>query len=100
MTDKEIISRTYENVEYLAKIHQVPIGILETAIGVSIGYFARSRKRNTIMPITTIVRIAEYFNIPTDYLVYQTYKANYLRQQIEALNKELEKVEKGENSNG
>lgn len=95
MTDKEIINRTYENVEYLAKIHQVPIGILETAIGVSIGYFARSRKRNTVMPITTIVRIADYFNIPIDYLIYQTYKVNYLRRQIKTLNKELEKVEKG-----
>ena len=95
MTHQEILDRLYENIEALIKIQQVPIGVFEKAIGVSTGYISRSKAHNVDMPITTVVRIAEYFNVPTDYLIYQTYKANYLRQQIESMKKQLEDVEQG-----
>lgn len=95
MTHQETLDRLYENIEYLIKIRGYDKGRVETAIGVSVGYLSRSKAHNVDMPITTVIRIAEHFNVSLDALISEPYKANFLRQQIEVMKKQLEEVERG-----
>lgn len=93
MTHQETLNRLYENIEYLIKIKGYDKGRVETAIGVSVGYFSRSKSHNVDMPITTVVRIAEHFDIPIEFLLSVNYKKIYLESQIAKLQAELEKSE-------
>lgn len=89
MTHQETLNRLYKNIEYLIKIKGYDKGRVETAIGVSVGYFSRSKSHNVDMPITTVVRIAEHFKIPIDSLIYNNYAVEYLDRQIEDMKSRL-----------
>ena len=93
MTRQETLNRLYENIEYLIKIKGYDKGRVETAIGVSVGYFSRSKAHNVDMPITTVMRIAEHFDIPIEFLLSVNYKKIYLESQIAELQAELQELQ-------
>lgn len=93
--ERLIVKRLRENIDFLIKIRKEKIGEVETAIGVSIGYLSRS-KEYADLPISKVVRTAEYFGVSVDSLIHDYYKAEYLKKQIAELQAELKEVE-GEN---
>lgn len=94
MTD--ISKKILENIEYLIKIRGYEIGKVEQAIGVSTGYFSRTLKHDVNMPIDKVVKIAEFFKVPIDYLVYGSYKKQYLEDQIAKMQGELKEIQGGD----
>ena len=93
MTHQETLNRLYENIEYLIKIKGYDKGRFETAIGVSVGYFSRSKANNVDMPITTVARIAECFGTNIDFLLSKNYKKIYLESKIAELQSELQEMD-------
>ena len=90
--EKLIVKRLRENIDFLIKIRKEKIGEVETAIGVSIGYLSRA-KEYADLPISKVVRTAEYFGVSVDSLIHDNYKAEYLKKQIAELQAELKEVE-------
>lgn len=88
-----IVKRLRENIDFLIKIRKEKIGEVETAIGVSIGYLSRSKGCD--LPISKVIRTAEYFNVSVDSLIFSNFKAEYLKKQIAQLQSELAEIESG-----
>jgi hypothetical protein len=88
-----IVKQLRENIDFLIKIRKEKIGEVETAIGVSIGYLSRAKEYNADLPISKVVRTAEYFGVSVDSLIHSNFKAEYLKQQIAELQAELKEVE-------
>ncbi len=82
------ISNLYRNIGYLIKAYKVRISDLEKAIGVSAGYISRST--GVDMPISKVIKIADFFEITIDDLVRGNYRKVYLEGEIKRLQKELD----------
>ena len=89
-SDDEISKIIHDNIQCLILSRGILISDLEKAIDVSVGYFSR----RCGMKATTLVKVARYFNVSLDDLVNKNYRANFLREEIETLKKELAKIEK------
>lgn len=85
------ISNLYRNIGYLIKAYNVRIGDLEKAIGVSAGYISRSA--GVDMPISKVIKIADFFEITIDDLVRGNYRKAFLEGEIKRLQKELDALE-------
>ena len=89
-----ITNNLYNNIKYLFMLNGVKISEVEKAIGVSVGYFARTRQNgNFDLPITKVVAIAEYFKIDIYQLVFGNFKKVYLEVQAEKINRELQEIQ-------
>jgi len=88
-----VMRRLHDNIDFLIKINNKKIGEVETAIGVSIGYLSRSKGCD--LPISKVIRTAEYFNVSVDSLIFSNFKAEYLKKQIAQLQSELAEIESG-----
>lgn len=85
------IANLHRNIGYLIKAYKVRIGDLERAIGVSVGYLSRSM--NVDMPISKVLKIADFFEITVDELVRGNYRKAFLEGEIKRLQKELDALE-------
>lgn len=85
------ISNLYKNIGYLIKVYNIRIGELERAIGVSAGYISRSA--GVDMPISKVIKIADFFEITIDDLVRGNYRKAFLEGEIKRLQKELDALE-------
>lgn len=94
MKAEEIVMRHLcENIDFLIKINDKKIGEVETAIGVSLGYFSRIKNGLFDLPISKVIRTAEYFSVSVDSLIHSNFKAEYLKKQIAELQGELAEIE-------
>lgn len=93
MTELELTQKICNNAKYLALIDNKPIGDVEKAIGVSVGYFSRTLKHGVNIPLAKVVRLAEYFKIHIDFLIYRNYEVEYLDRQIEVMKSRLDELE-------
>ena len=93
MGNKEILDRLYENIAFLIRLRNKKISEVELEIGVSVGYFVRSKINNVDMPISKAASIAEYFGVTIDELINNSYEETYLKEQIAVLQKRLAEVE-------
>lgn len=89
--EKLIMQRLHDNIDFLIKIRNKKIGEVETAIGVSKGYLSRSKECD--LPISKVIRTAEYFSVSVDSLIHSNFKAEYLKKQIAELQGELAEIE-------
>lgn len=85
------ITNLHRNIGYLIKAYKVRVGDLERAIGVSVGYLSRSN--NVDMPISKVIKIADFFEITVDELVRGNYRKAFLEGEIKRLQKELDALE-------
>ena len=85
------ISNLYRNIGYLIKAYNIRIGDLERAIGVSAGYISRSA--GVDMPISKVIKIADFFEITIDELVRGDFRKAWLTGEIKRLQKELDALE-------
>ena len=85
------IANLHRNIGYLIKAYNIRIGDLERAIGVSVGYISRSA--GVDMPISKVLKIADFFEITVDELVRGNYRKAFLEGEIKRLQKELDALE-------
>lgn len=87
----EDIKSLWNNIKYLIIAYNIRVGDLEDTIGVSRGYFSRST--NVDLPISKVIKIADFFEITLDELVRGEFRKAYLTGEIKRLQKELDALE-------
>lgn len=85
------IRNLHKNIWYLIKAYKIRVGDLERAIDVSVGYLSRSK--DVDMPISKVIKIADFFEITIDDLVRGNYRKTFLEGEIKRLQKELDALE-------
>lgn len=81
--------RLYANIRKLCRSNNVPLGKLETEIGLRYGYFSRMPKRRIAPRVHYLMKICDKFNITMDSLLTEemkTYKERAYENQLEQLN--------------
>lgn len=67
MFDKKLM---IDNIRYLAKKQGMSLGKLQGNIGVSVGYFSRLEKSNSMPNLEVVMRTADVLDVSMDELLY------------------------------
>lgn len=90
--DRELLNTFYSNVQCLIEREGCYIGEVEKAIGVSVGYFSRSRKHDTKIPLISAYKVSQYFGVSLEDLLTQNYREVLIEEKIKKLQCELDDI--------
>ena len=82
--------RIYENMKFLCKIKGVPLGNIEEACGVQIGFFSRYKDKQEKIPCGFIVTASKMLDTPIEWLMFTPMADNHRRNELEAEIKKLQ----------
>ena len=82
-----------DNIIFLVKHNNIPIGECEREIGVSTGYFSRAKKECAGISAELLYKTSRYFGVTMDELYTGSFRAQAIKDELERLRKELAEIE-------
>lgn len=82
-----------DNIIFLVKHNNIPIGEFEREMGVSTGYFSRARKSGSAISAELLYTASRYFGITMDALYTGSFMAECIQDEITKLQDEIGKLE-------
>ena len=74
--------RIYQNVKWLARLHDMKMYEVEQQVGVSQGFFSRCKGLNNSMSVDVVWKIAKLFGVSLDDLLTEDLYMTYLRDTV------------------
>ena len=84
----------YDNIIFLVKHNNIPIGEFEREMGVSTGYFSRARKGSFAISAELLYTASRYFGITMDALYTGSFMAEYIQDEIRKLEEKLKETKR------
>jgi hypothetical protein len=83
----------YDNIAFLIRHNNIPIGKAERDLGVSTGYFSRAKKECVGISAELLYKTSRYFGVTMDELYTGSFRAQAIKDELERLRKELAEIE-------
>ena len=74
--------RIYQNVKWLARLHDMKMYEVEQQVGVSQGFFSRCKGLNNSMSVDVVWKIAKLFGVSLDDLLTEDLFMNHIRDSM------------------
>lgn len=91
MFDKKLM---IANVKYLVKKQGIKLGELQKAVGVSVGYFSRLEKSNSMPNLEVVMRTADILGVSMDELLYSDVRPPTALLELEILVEDVDACER------